>query len=743
MQMIRVHRTITFWWILMAMPAVLPGQLPDLKYTYLPELPQHARSACILQDSRGMVWIAYEAIGNRIVVFDGQTNRQILPNTGDSTTLQDGNIEEIIEGPDGRLWMATVNQGLAIYDPGTDNFSSVNVREGAGLQFNTVRDIWFDTSGDLWMACRGALVRYDPVAQTFQTHRLSLAHMDSLEIVDANRMHRIEQDPVRSEVLWIGTLGGLISFDQTTGAFRFHRSPYTNVVRPNRVKAQHLVIDMIFHNDSTLILGTWSGGVQIYHTRSDEWERYFDPRRTPEFNVYYDIESKDEDEIWVNSNVGFGVFNLGTHEFSYYDSVPIPHIYPGGRYANQMLQLNPRDLIVVGSSGGILGHLAGATPDEEELYPPTITAIAIDGTPIRPRNLRFHQPTLTIGREGNTVSIRIVAPRFYQPDSVYYRYQLTGVDRTWRTSRGSANLSYDLEGGSYELLYQASLDGETWVDGEPWRIEKFVSFWASRELKFLILAVILGGIILYFSLVSRQRRKRAELERSYQHLLAESEMSALRAQMNPHFIFNSLNSIKMHVMKQDTQVANHYLTRFSHLMRLVLRNSKSKLITLADELQALELYIEIEKLRFDDGFDSHISVDDAVDPEELFIPPMLVQPYVENAIWHGLMHKKERGKLQIDVRVEQDQLHLLISDDGVGRQHSDQAGTADRLLKKSYGMRITGDRIALIKQSLGIDAAVEVHDLVHDDGSPAGTRVELTLPVISLKQAQQWIEPSD
>ncbi|MDX1406571.1 MAG: histidine kinase [Saprospiraceae bacterium] len=710
-----------------------------MTYSYLPELPQHARSGCIMQDSRGFVWIAYEAIANRIVVFDGQTNRQILPDPTDSTALPDGNIEEIIEAPDGRLWMASIGRGLVIYDPETDNFSSIDIRGPTGLRFNTVRDLQLDADGKLWLACRGGLVYYDPEAQTFQTYQVALPTMDSLEIEDANRMHRLMDDPVHAEIVWIGALGGLLSFDRNTKAFQYHRSPYKGAGRPNRVEAQHLVIDMMFQDDTTLVLGTWSGGIQIYHTRSNTWDRHFDPRRTPEFNVYYDIEPKDEDEIWVNCNVGFGSFNLTTHLFAYYDSVPIPHVYPGGRYATQMLHLNARDLIVVGSSGGIVGHFSGKVPDEEHLYPPAITAISIDGTAVRPKNLRFAQPSLSVGRDHDRVSARIVAPRYHQPDSVYYRYQLTGVDRTWRTAQGMAEIDYELDGGSYELLYQASLDGVTWLDGEPWRIEKFIAFWQSRELKYVIIAVVVGGILLYFFLLSRQRRKRAELEQSYQHLLAESEMSALRAQMNPHFIFNSLNSIKMHVMKQDTQVANHYLTRFSHLMRLVLRNSKSKLITLADEFQALELYVEIEKLRFDHGFDSEIEIDEQIDPEALYIPPMLVQPYVENAIWHGLMHKQERGVLRIQGQEQDGKLHLTIEDNGVGRT-KDTAAEKENGLRKSYGMRITRDRIALIKQSLGIDASVQVDDLASEDGSPAGTKVHLYLPLIGPKQARQWLE---
>lgn len=140
------------------------------------------------------------------------------------------------------------------------------------------------------------------------------------------------------------------------------------------------------------------------------------------------------------------------------------------------------------------------------------------------------------------------------------------------------------------------------------------------------------------------------LKKEYDRRIAETEMKALRAQMNPHFLFNVLNSIKLFMVQNDAQKASIYLTKFSRLIRLILNNSKNKMVCLSDELEALKLYIEMENFRFDNKFDYSIRIDEEIEKDIIKIPPLILQPYVENAIWHGLMHKEDgRGKLVVQI----------------------------------------------------------------------------------------------
>ena len=222
------------------------------------------------------------------------------------------------------------------------------------------------------------------------------------------------------------------------------------------------------------------------------------------------------------------------------------------------------------------------------------------------------------------------------------------------------------------------------------------------------------------------------LEDDYNQRLVSIEMRALRAQMNPHFIFNVLNSIKLYMVQNDAQTASNYLTKFSKLIRMILNNSKAHLVSLEDELDALKLYIEIENFRFNNKFDFNIKVDEEIDQEFAEIPPLILQPYVENAIWHGLMHKSEgRGLLSIDITIDNaDNLSFVIQDNGIGRKQAAllKSNSARKKKHKSIGMELTEDRIEMTNRFYNTNASVEVIDLMDADGKAAGTKVILLLP---------------
>ena len=226
---------------------------------------------------------------------------------------------------------------------------------------------------------------------------------------------------------------------------------------------------------------------------------------------------------------------------------------------------------------------------------------------------------------------------------------------------------------------------------------------------------------------SEQQRREAE----FQHKLADISLTALRSQMNPHFIFNCLNSIKLYTIQNETDAAASYLSRFSKLIRLVLDNSRSERITLKSELAALELYIQMEAMRFKEKLTYTISIDENVETDYIELPPLLLQPYVENAIWHGLMHKDQGG--QIDIKVEMKNIDSLleinITDDGIGRAKASVLKNKNLNDHTSYGMKATSDRIALINQIYRTGANVAIHDLVNKEGLPVGTRVTIQIPV--------------
>ncbi len=212
--------------------------------------------------------------------------------------------------------------------------------------------------------------------------------------------------------------------------------------------------------------------------------------------------------------------------------------------------------------------------------------------------------------------------------------------------------------------------------------------------------------------------------------MAEAEMQALRAQMNPHFIFNCLNSINRYIVKSDQATASLYLTRFAKLIRLILDNSNSKDIVLTNELEALRLYIEMESLRFDNKFTYSIDVAPNVSTDSIEVPPLIIQPYIENAIWHGLLHKTEGGHLAIHISLPSPgMLQCVIEDNGVGREKAAELKSKSATTKKSLGMELTENRLLLLNKYASVHSSVEIVDLKDERQFPRGTRVILNIPI--------------
>ncbi|MEM6687670.1 MAG: histidine kinase, partial [Bacteroidota bacterium] len=238
--------------------------------------------------------------------------------------------------------------------------------------------------------------------------------------------------------------------------------------------------------------------------------------------------------------------------------------------------------------------------------------------------------------------------------------------------------------------------------------------------KYTIYSLIVGMSLLAITIYLLYRNSKQQ--KLANNLLA---LKSLRTQMNPHFIFNALNSVNNYIALNDERNANRYLSEFSTLMRAVLENSDEDFIPLAKELELLDLYVRLEHLRFQDKFDYEINVDEKLKVTDYQIPPMLLQPYIENAIWHGLRYKEAKGLLKISITSKNEEMiEIVIEDDGIGRQRSIELKTKNQLRQKSKGMGNIKKRIAILNDMYKDRVDVSVAD-VFEDGR--GTKVILTL----------------
>ncbi|MBM1106017.1 histidine kinase [Aurantibacter crassamenti] len=232
----------------------------------------------------------------------------------------------------------------------------------------------------------------------------------------------------------------------------------------------------------------------------------------------------------------------------------------------------------------------------------------------------------------------------------------------------------------------------------------------------LIAGLVLMGLAAFFFYRSNQQQKLAN------NLLA---LKSLRSQMNPHFIFNALNSVNNYIAKSDERSANRFLSEFSTLMRSVLENSEEDFIPLSKELELLELYVKLEHSRFPDKFDYALEIDENIDVSEFEIPPMLLQPYIENAIWHGLRYKEDKGYLKIGLaKINKDCIQIIISDNGIGRKESAKLKTQNQKKQKSKGMGNIKKRVAILNDMYKDRIDVSIGDL---ETTGSGTKVILTL----------------
>lgn len=244
-----------------------------------------------------------------------------------------------------------------------------------------------------------------------------------------------------------------------------------------------------------------------------------------------------------------------------------------------------------------------------------------------------------------------------------------------------------------------------------------------RLLKWGILLLTLMAAFVILILILRHKHEKLKLQQRSDEL----KMQALRAQMNPHFIFNCLSAINHFILQGETDAASNYLTRFSRLLRMVLVNAEKNQVSLEEELDVLKLYLEMEQLRFKDAFDYHIRYDAAIQPSMIQVPSFILQPFCENAIWHGLLHKDGKGMLVIDLAMKDEVMVCTITDNGIGMTKAAAMQTKIAEKQGSFGLALTTERLALFNDDTKASGSFLIEDMKDEHGNVTGTKVVLSI----------------
>ncbi len=353
----------------------------------------------------------------------------------------------------------------------------------------------------------------------------------------------------------------------------------------------------------------------------------------------------------------------------------------------------------------------------------TFTFAELDGAPIRTID------TIHATHDFNFLRLNFSPLNFLRPDDVTYRVEIDGGGQitSYTTSFNELTLS-GLAPGAYAIrVWPQHNFGATDAGFGKLMFVVHPAFWQTLWFKLLVAFVLIGGSALAVWLRFRALRKQQEKELQLNWKLASAEMNALRSQMSPHFIFNALNAVNRFIWAEKPKEASNYLIKFSRLTRRVLENSREQWVSLAEDVKTLHYYLELESVNMEHGLDYAITVGDDVDADAVQVPPMLLQPFVENALKHGLKGKLTKGTISIHVAIEGHELKCTIEDDGVGRRetlaHVREGHT-------SLGTRITAERIEVINALKKTNARFSYVDKKDSAGQGLGTIVVLYLPLV-------------
>lgn len=650
----------------------------------------------VYRDSKGILWVGsqdgglYKYKNNSFVQFNEQSG------------LKAKTVNAIYEYAPGILWLAT-EKGLIVHD-GTYFIKDI---DSSGVYTSSLNCFYKDSKNNIWIGGRQKLFKFDGVKFHAYDFKCRSENYGVWTIVED-----------KSGVIWIGTyLGGLIKYDG---------KKFTECSDMFESKNDSYLASLV-DNDGNLYFGSLDGLWMINPQTPTVKPVHFSKADGMSSDLIYSlIFGKTQNEMWVGTNQGLNRINIAE-----YKKIGQKNIIPFGKQegfsgveCNSGCFLEKDGSIWFATVNGLIKY-----DPKEYIENKSESKISLTGF-----RLFYTDTILTNGmhlrHNDNNITFNYSGICLTNPDKVVYSYILEGFQKHWSppSKERSATFS-NLPPGDYTFKVTSSNNEGIWnkspasfsftVDRPFWKTWVFI---ISSSLFFII--ALLFTIRYRIRQIKTRETHKTELNKK----IANIESQALRAQMNPHFIFNTLSSIQHYISNNDTDAALKYLSKFAKLMRRIMDNSKQQMIPVAEEIGALNLYLELEVMRFDNKFKYDIIVDDSIDQNYDRIPSMLIQPYVENAILHGLLPKPGAGKIFIKLQRQEDTILCTIQDNGIGREKSNEFKKNRVQQHKSMGMSITQERLDILNSSLNSNLNAEIID-IYEDGAAAGTKVSLIIPL--------------
>jgi ligand-binding sensor domain-containing protein len=650
----------------------------------------------VYRDSKGNLWVGSQ--GGGLYLHDENGFTQFSESEG----LKSKTVNSILEYEPGKLWLAT-GKGLVFFDGRT--FSQK--KDTTDIFENSLNIFYQDSKGNLWIGGSNKVYKYD--GKNFSSYALKT-------IYDPAEVWAIAED--HEGTIWVGTyLGGLLQMRGNT---------FVECSKEMGLSNDSYIASLV-DKEGNLYFGTLDGVWMFNPSKPSQKPVNFNRLDGMSSDLVYSLTfGKTEDEIWAGTNQGLNHIDLAT-----FKATGKKNIIPFGKQegfsgveCNSGNFVEPDGSIWFGTVNGLVKY-----DPNEYIENTSESRISISGFRLFYTDTLLRQ-NVHLRYSDNNITFIYSGICLTNPSKVVYSHILDGFEKEWSPPSKERLATYsNLPPGRYTFKVISSNNEGVW-NSVPATFSFTVErpFW--KTWWFLIGSAVVLLCALVFSIrfrihqIKSREKQKTELNKKIAHI----ESQALRAQMNPHFIFNTLSSIQHYISNNDTDAALKYLSKFAKLMRKIMDNSKQPLISVAEEINALELYLELEVMRFDKKFEYQIEVDNSIDQNYDRIPSMLIQPYVENAIIHGLLPKLNAGKISIKMHRQDETILCTIEDNGIGRERSKEFKKHRIQQHKSMGMSITQERLAILNSSLNSKLNAEIVDL-YEGGQPAGTKVILHIPL--------------
>ncbi|MCX6153793.1 MAG: histidine kinase [Candidatus Kapabacteria bacterium] len=627
---------------------------------------------------------------------------------GNETDNRKNAINVMTDDEDNNLMIGT-NNGVLILNKKNGKYRDITNKLGLNkiskLSGNSIY-IWgmVKDGKSLWLGTIGGLYKYEPSYKSYKSY----IHNDTIKssICDL-RINTIFKD--KKNNIWIGTQNGLNRYLPENDGFKvyLHNPNDSNSICGNNVWS---ICEDI---DGNIWFGAYGSGISMYNPQKDNFSSLTTTNGLPDDGIVSMVCDSDNN-LWLGSMKGLIKYDQIERKFTRFTE---KDGFQGNEYAYHSAGVTVDNKLVFGGSDGVSIFLPMELVLNKNIPQIVISKLFFKDSLVS--YLLKDQDTIKTDWHTDYIKVQFSALDYVAPLRNQYAYKVEGLHKDW-IYLGNQNIIIlaGIDPGNYILRIKASNNDGVWNENGI-SINLIISppFWMTLWFKALIIILILLSIFFYVKNLLKRRYN----EESVKRRMISLKLQALQSQMNPHFIFNSLNSIFNLIVYDDKQKAMKYLLKFSKLLRKVIDRLRASTISLEEEIEHINLYFELELLRFDNKFTYSIVVDDKINPKEISVPALFLQPYIENSIKHGQIHQIEHGKIDISIVESGENLLIDIIDNGVGRKISEENKSEDIQINKSFGMDISRERLGLI------NSEVFVKDSIDDKGKACGTQVSIII----------------